>query len=138
DGLHEARFHIPNGSAYFAGSLTIRPHGRLIGSAAIQTAVTNSGIIEPGNRDNGYMSFNGPFVQRPGGVLSFSIGGPETTADYTSMFVIPMAYFDGNLRVALRGGFQPSTNDWYRLIGCPTRIGEFANAPDRGRLLTAD
>jgi T5SS/PEP-CTERM-associated repeat protein len=138
DGLHTARLEIPDGSAFFAGGLTIRPHGILSGHAAIQTTVTNHGIIEPGNRDNGLMSFNGPFVQGPSGVLAFSIGGPANLGDYTKMSVTPTASFDGSLRVSLRNGFVPTSNDWYLVVTCPAASGAFTNAPDRGRLLTSD
>jgi hypothetical protein len=119
--------------------LNIKPGGVLrVAKALHVTIVTNAGTIAPGGADTRRAFVSGTITQLPGGVLFFDIGGRGQGSDYAFLSCSGAIRLDAALRLRLREGYFPASDDLFEIIRGNSLLGSCTNAPHGTRLKTVD
>jgi hypothetical protein len=100
--------------------------GTLSGTGAVVGAVSNAGILAPGNSP-GTLTILGNYTQAPSGTLNVELGGTTSGTGFDVLAVTGNATLDGTLAVTNFGGFLPATANVFRFLTVVgTRSGTFA------------
>jgi hypothetical protein len=112
---------------------------------AVSEGFENAGYLYPGGKEAaGYFPITGAFSQTASGIIDLELAGKtnaaETPAEYDQLAVIGTATLDGNLLVRFLNEFESSieTTDTFTVVKATNLSGTFSNAPNGGRLYTAD
>jgi len=117
---------VVNGS--IVSPTTINPGGTLRGTGTIGAALTNNGIVSPGD-PTGTLSVSGAFSQGPGGTFQTQLDGTGAG----KLLVAGKASLNGALQVTPRNGFVASFGQTFPILTAGDAIGgTFASfsAPD--------
>jgi len=95
------------------------------GTGTIQTNLTNSGTVSPGESP-GTITVDGNYTQDAIGVLEMEIGGTTAGTGYDQLIVTGSAALDGTLQVSLIDGYSPDLGDSFTLMTYTSHTGAFA------------
>jgi hypothetical protein len=141
-----------SGAMILTNSATLNVNGHSVTNAANHTikgngtinmnggTLTNNGIIAPG-LSPGQLNVNGNLQLGSTSNLSFEIGGTGqgTTYDLLNKTDEGTLTLNGNLTVRLINNFVPANSDMFTIVTTQNILaGSFSNAPNGGRLNTAD
>lgn len=112
-----ARLTVTGGRMTLAG-------GRLEGIGTVAGAVTNRGVVAPGDSP-GTLTIEGEYVQEQGGVLQMEIEGTDP-AEYDSLEVVGTVELGGTLDIRTRY-YTPVDGDTFAAVSAVARTGEFAS-----------
>jgi len=121
-----------NGTAHLDGGVInatiVDNNGQLNGSGLINSNLTNSGVLAPG-QSPGLLEINGDFTQTLDGVLNMEIGGLFAGTEYDVVNVSGTATLGGTLDVDWfdlgDGLFGGSLGDSFDIISADSFAGEF-------------
>jgi T5SS/PEP-CTERM-associated repeat protein len=103
-GTGTGNVSVTNGGFLSAsGGMTIGPLGTVTGDASIFAAVTNGGLVGPGN-SLGTLFVSGSFAQTTGGTLQIELA---SSTNYDKLHVYGGITFGGTLEVGFVGGYIP-------------------------------
>ncbi len=107
------------------------------GDGMITGSVTNSGTIAPG-ASAGVLTINGTLTLEDVGNLHLEIGGTSQAVDFDFISVSNTVHFAGRLQISLINEFTPTGTDTFPILRFVSATGTFANAPNGGRVKTAN
>jgi autotransporter-associated beta strand protein len=108
-------------------SVSVQPGATLMGSGLINSSVTNSGTVSPGNSP-GTLTIRGNYTQSSSGVLNIVI---NSATNYSRLAVTGHANLDGTLRLTLASGFRPNASDNFHVLSAGQGIsGSFRSIVD--------
>ncbi|RYY98239.1 MAG: LEPR-XLL domain-containing protein, partial [Comamonadaceae bacterium] len=114
---------------FLEGAFTVQAGQLMGGSGAILMDVYNDGTISPGYSP-GLQSYSS-FTQGNGGSLLIEIGGataatqPQQATGYDKVNVTGLATLDGELELALWGGYVPQEGDTFDILSYGSVAGRF-------------
>lgn len=116
-----------NGQGKFvAPVLNVGAGGTISGDGEYQAAITNSGVVAPGNPGNsaGTLSINGDYTQTIAGDLEIQIG----SAGFDKLSVTNAANLNGVLVVSMIGNYNPPDGQVFEILNASSVSGAFSTA----------
>jgi len=122
NGVNAAALNLQGGTHAFANGLAIANNAQVCGSAAINAAVTNNGMVSPG-ASIGTLTVASNYTQNAGGALTLKLGGLGSN---DVLAVSRTAQLGGTLTVTNLNGFQPALSNAFTILTAQTVSGAFA------------
>jgi T5SS/PEP-CTERM-associated repeat protein len=95
------------------------------------------GTLAPG-RSAGSTSVVGNYTQGAAATLEIEVGGVAPGISHDQLSVTGSAVLEGQLRLALLGGFVPDASSTFTILSSAALTGGFSNIVNGGRLATID
>ena len=122
---------ILRGGEYIIDTFTVASGETFSGTGTLQTDLTNSGTVSPGNSP-GTITVSGGYTQESSGTLAIELGGTTPDTEHDQLVVTGAATLGGTLDVTLINDFSPELGDSFTIMTYGSQTGSFAtvNLPD--------